>query len=133
MGSGRPVGCRVFLSGGVQGISGADLATGESLGVLRMPTISDTPEDQIAVDSTGRYLFVPVRNRILVRDIRAQEWKAVLVIPTKFIHPTPTVSPDGRWLAVVAFSSSSPGGAPGGPFIHELLLYDLTKALPASP
>ena len=85
--------------------------------------------DQLATSTDGR-LFIPVHGgSILVRDTHAQRWIARLQHAQQLIAPKLTVSPDARWLAAVPFRSVT--GGPKGPFVAELLLYDLSK-LPAA-
>ncbi|MBX3407943.1 MAG: hypothetical protein KF869_14385 [Phycisphaeraceae bacterium] len=119
-----PEGQSLFLSASSRGIIGIDLRTGETLGTVR-PALAQPPNQELAMSADGQRLFVPVfPNSVLVRDISQRRWVAELKFPPEFIAPTPEPSPDGRWLAVVAFHSNRAGA--GARYLHELFLYDLS-------
>lgn len=120
-----PDGQTIFISASSRGIIGIDARTGEPLGRLS-PAITQPPNQELAISADGRWLFVPViSNSVLVRDITLKRWVAELKFPAQFIAPKPEPSPDGRWLAVVAFQAQGTG--PGARYEHELFLYDLSE------
>lgn len=120
-----PDGQTIFISASSRGIIGIDAQTGETLGRLS-PAITQPPNQELAISADGRLLFLPVfPNSVLVRDITRKRWVAELKFPAQFIAPKPEPSPDGRWLAVVAFQAQGTG--PGARYEYELILYDLRE------
>ncbi len=120
-----PDGTRVFVSGSINGLLGFDVRGRKRLPPLR-PGRTTHPLDELALSPDGRLLFASCYpNVILARDIEAKRWAGKLSYKKGYIAPDLDVSPDGRWLAAVPFESV--GGGTGGPFLHHLLIFDLSQ------
>jgi hypothetical protein len=117
-----PDGSRVFVQN-FRGMVGFDLDTGEYLGTLR-PEPPESPRPGACMLSPdGSRLYIDVYPQaILVRDTSRSVWSARLRIPEPLIAPGIAASMDNRWVAATPFRSTANGM---GPFVHELLLYDL--------
>jgi hypothetical protein len=117
-------GTRGFLSCSYHGIWGVNLKTGEPMGLIPPPEITEGGWDVIAPGPDGRYLFWPTvsSGHILIRDTAIKAWVAPLS-HRLLGRAVPRVSPDGRWLAV---AGSSPSSAAASTFVSHLLLYDIS-------
>jgi hypothetical protein len=120
-----PDGGRLFVAAGVRGVAGFDLNTGESLGMLVLPGARAGLRN-LAIAPDGDFLCVSTHpNEILVRRISTREWVASLTYSRELIAPDLRISPDGRWLAAVAFRAASPQG----PYPHEVMVFDLRSVV----
>ncbi len=102
-----------------------DLTGERSIRHLRPPNDRVTLLDRLAIDPAGRWLLVSsFPNQILVYDLLEEYWAGRLEHPRELIAPRCVVSPDGRWAAAVVLTSQKPTRS--GPYVHALLLYDLS-------
>ncbi len=104
-----------------------DLETGESLPELsefEFDSMIDPSDNGLVLEPSGRMLYAPEHRGIRVRDMFRHEWVGSLRMPSNLIAPEMYIAADGRSMVVIPFGSN--GGVGAGPFIHHLLVYDLS-------
>jgi hypothetical protein len=96
-----------------------DLETGA---VARKVALGISGWSWLGISGDRRWLAVPSRNCVLIRDTGEDRWAARLTHPASVYAPQASVSRDGRWVAAVCQKNVGAAGSRGA-FTHELTIW----------
>lgn len=119
-------GCLLFVVSQLEDeIFSVDLQSREIVATLSSGGASHRFHSHLLLSNDSRLLLVGAYPAtLLVRDINTERWLAALQYPADLYAPTPSISPDNRWVAAIVQGPSNSTG-----FRHELVIWNLAEIL----